>query len=44
MPPAGPQRTVVAVRGDHRLASDLPGLAAAVSAWLEPLLAATSVR
>jgi len=39
MPPAGPGRTVVAVAGDHRLASDLDGVAAAVRAWLGQLVA-----
>jgi predicted alpha/beta-hydrolase family hydrolase len=34
MPPAGPQREVVRLQGDHRLASDLPALAAAVAEWL----------
>jgi predicted alpha/beta-hydrolase family hydrolase len=37
MPPAGPGREVVALAGDHRLASDLKGLAAAVRAWLARL-------
>lgn len=32
--PAAPGREVVALRGDHRLAGDLPGLSAAVTAWL----------
>jgi uncharacterized protein len=34
VPPAGPQRTVAVVRGDHALRSDLDGLRAAVRAWL----------
>lgn len=42
MPPDGPGRTVVALRGDHRLASDLPGLAAAVRAWLPGVLSSAS--
>ena len=32
--PRPPDRTVVRLRGDHRLASDAPGLRAAVTAWL----------
>jgi len=39
MPPAGPGRTVVAVAGDHRLASDLDGVRAAVRSWLAPVVA-----
>jgi predicted alpha/beta-hydrolase family hydrolase len=39
MPPAAPSRTVVAVRGDHALRSDRAGVTAAVSAWLEALIA-----
>jgi predicted alpha/beta-hydrolase family hydrolase len=38
--PRPPDRTVVRLRGDHRLASDLPGLRAAVSGWLNTLVAA----
>jgi uncharacterized protein len=34
MPPAGPRREVVTVRGTHSLKSDLDGVRAAVSAWL----------
>jgi uncharacterized protein len=34
VPDAAPGRDVVVLRGDHRLASDRPGLVAAVSAWL----------
>jgi uncharacterized protein len=34
MPEPGPRRTVVRVRGDHRLASDAEGLRAAVMDWL----------
>ena len=34
MPLPGPARTVVALRGDHGLKSDAPGLRAAVGAWL----------
>ena len=34
MPPPGPDRTVVEVAGDHRLAADLPAVAAAVRDWL----------
>jgi predicted alpha/beta-hydrolase family hydrolase len=39
IPPAGEQRTVIEVAGDHSLKSDLPALSAAVSGWLERLLA-----
>jgi uncharacterized protein len=34
IPPAGPQRTVVEVPGDHSLRSGLDALAAAVQSWL----------
>ena len=34
MPESDGDRTVVRLRGDHRLASDAPGLRAAVGAWL----------
>jgi uncharacterized protein len=34
MPPAGAQRTVVEVPGDHSLRTDLDAVAAAVRAWL----------
>ena len=37
MPPAGPNRTVVAVSGDHSLRSDLPAIADAVGDWLVQL-------
>jgi predicted alpha/beta-hydrolase family hydrolase len=37
MPTAGPRREVVRLRGDHRLASDIPGVRAAVGAWLAAL-------
>ena len=39
LPPATPLRTVVRVRGDHALRSDLEGVAAAVRAWLARTLA-----
>ena len=39
MPPAGPNRRVVEVGGDHRLTSDLDGVAAAVRAWLPGVVA-----
>jgi predicted alpha/beta-hydrolase family hydrolase len=32
--PRPPDRTVVRLRGDHRLASDVPGVRAAVAEWL----------
>ena len=38
MPPAAPGRDVVAIPGNHSLASDVPGLRAAVASWLERLL------
>jgi predicted alpha/beta-hydrolase family hydrolase len=38
MPPAAPGRAVVTLAGNHSLASDVPGLRAAVAAWLERLL------
>ena len=34
MPPAAPGREVVAIAGNHSLASDMPGLRAAVARWL----------
>lgn len=40
IPAPGPGRTVTVVRGDHALRSDLPALAAAVSAWLSHVVAA----
>jgi uncharacterized protein len=38
-PPRPPNRTVVQLRGNHSLKSDLPGLRAAIAGWLEALLA-----
>jgi hypothetical protein len=38
MPAAAPGRAVVTLAGNHSLASDVPGLRAAVAAWLERLL------
>jgi predicted alpha/beta-hydrolase family hydrolase len=40
MPPPGERRTVVQVRGNHSLRSDLPAVAAAVREWLPTVLAA----
>jgi predicted alpha/beta-hydrolase family hydrolase len=37
IPPESPLRTVVQVRGDHALRTDLEGVEAAVAAWLERL-------
>lgn len=37
MPPVGPGRQVVPVRGNHSLRSDQPAMGAAVTAWLEQL-------
>ena len=42
MPPDGPGRAVVRLRGDHRLVSDLPGLAATVRAWLPGVLSSVA--
>jgi predicted alpha/beta-hydrolase family hydrolase len=38
MPEPGPRRTVVRVRGDHRLAADRDAVRAAVGAWLASLV------
>jgi predicted alpha/beta-hydrolase family hydrolase len=38
MPPAAPGREVVALRGNHSLRSDVPGLRAAVEQWLPRVL------
>jgi predicted alpha/beta-hydrolase family hydrolase len=38
IPPAGTQRTVVQVQGDHSLRTDLEGVTAAVSDWLTAVL------
>jgi len=38
MPPAGPARRVVRVKGTHSLTSDLGAVGEAVSAWLDGLL------
>jgi len=40
VPPEAPGRTLVTLRGDHALRADLPGLAAAVTAWLPTVLPA----
>ncbi|QEC50851.1 alpha/beta hydrolase [Baekduia soli] len=40
MPPEGPGRTVVTVRGDHGLKGDLPAVGAAVAAWLPGVVGA----
>jgi uncharacterized protein len=42
MPPPGPGRTVVRVRGDHGLKADLDAVKAAVGAWLQRV--ASSLR
>lgn len=39
IPPAGTDRTVVEVQGDHSLKADLPGVSAAVQSWLAVLVA-----
>ncbi len=38
MPPDGPRRSVVRVRGNHSLRSDLTAVAAAIEAWLPAVL------
>lgn len=38
MPPPGPRRTVVRVRGDHSLRTDLDAVASAVAPWLVGVL------
>jgi hypothetical protein len=38
MPPAGPGRAIVRVRGNHSLRSDVPALGAAVEAWLAEVI------
>ena len=38
MPPPGPQRSVVRVRGDHSLRTDLDSVASAVAPWLVEVL------
>jgi hypothetical protein len=37
MPPEGPDRSVVEVRGDHGLKSDPDAIGGAVAAWLSGL-------
>ena len=39
MPPPGEHRTVVRLRGNHSLRTDIPGLTAAVADWLPQVLA-----
>jgi uncharacterized protein len=39
MPPAGEQRVVVEVAGDHGLKADLPAVRVAVQSWLSEFLA-----
>lgn len=39
MPPAGANRTVIAVAGDHGLKKDIPAVTAAVGGWLETMRA-----
>jgi predicted alpha/beta-hydrolase family hydrolase len=39
MPQPAPTRAVVALKGDHGLKSDVPGVATAVGGWLETVLA-----
>jgi uncharacterized protein len=43
MPPAAPNRTVVAVAGDHGLKADLAAVGAAVADWLDGVLDQPSV-
>jgi predicted alpha/beta-hydrolase family hydrolase len=42
MPPAGPARTVVHVRGDHALRADLEAVTTAVRAWLQAVASRAS--
>ena len=42
MPPEGPGRTVVQVRGDHALKADLAGVTQAVRAWLRSIASSSS--
>jgi predicted alpha/beta-hydrolase family hydrolase len=42
MPPPGPRRRVVELRGNHSLSSDIPGLREAVREWLTTVLAPPS--
>jgi predicted alpha/beta-hydrolase family hydrolase len=42
MPPEGPNRRVVTVKGNHSLAGDMPALGAAVEEWLTLLVRATT--
>jgi predicted alpha/beta-hydrolase family hydrolase len=44
IPPPGDRRTVVLVRSEHGLRTDLPALAAAVDEWLASILAAFVIR
>jgi predicted alpha/beta-hydrolase family hydrolase len=44
MPPDGPGREVVRVRGNHGLRSDIPALSAAVERWLPDVLPAARVE
>jgi uncharacterized protein len=44
MPPAGPNREVVEVPGDHSLRTDMRAVAAAVESWLPRAVAASRTR
>jgi len=44
VPPAGGQRTVVEVPGDHSLKADLAAVSAAVQSWLAALLASRASK
>jgi predicted alpha/beta-hydrolase family hydrolase len=44
MPPPGPAREVVTVRGDHGLKADLAAIAGAVRAWLASLAPVSAAR
>jgi hypothetical protein len=44
MPPPGPAREVVAVRGDHGLKADPEAVAAAVRTWLSGVLSGGARR
>jgi hypothetical protein len=44
VPPAGAERTVVEVQGDHSLKADLPAVSAAVQSWLAAVLASRASK
>jgi predicted alpha/beta-hydrolase family hydrolase len=44
MPPAGPERTVVRVKGNHSLSGDLKAVRAAIAEWLATRTGAPAAR